>query len=190
MSDRQVSVDGQSRLLGSPFVVLATQNPFEFEGTFPLPESQLDRFLLRLQIGYPDRKAEMEILTTHRAGEPVEFLKPVLTAEEVVALQATVRAIRVDTSLSEYILDIVNATRVHRELMFGASPRAALGLYRAAQAAAVIDGRDYVVPDDVKGLVIPVLAHRLLTPGDRLPGRDLPSVEILTDILARAPVPA
>src|SRR5262245_14492123 len=144
MSDRQVTVDGQTRPLGPPFLVLATQNPYEFEGTYPLPESQLDRFLLRLRIGYPDRAAEKEVLTSHRAGEPVEALKPVLCAADVVALQQRVRQVRVEDSLNDYILDLVTATRTAPQVYLGASTRAALSLYRAAQAAALLDARDYV----------------------------------------------
>src|SRR5262245_14146191 len=162
MSDRQVSMDGQTWPLGPPFLVLATQNPYEFEGTYPLPESQLDRFLLRLKLGYPDRSAERLILTGHRDGEPVDRLTPVLSGEEVVLLQQAVRAVRFDAKLSDYLLEIVEATRNHPEVYLGGSPRAALSLYRAAQALALIDGRDYVVPDDIKRLALPVLAHRLL----------------------------
>jgi MoxR-like ATPase len=163
MSDRQVSVDGATRPLGPPFLVLATQNPYEFEGTYPLPESQLDRFLLRVRVGYADRAAERRILTSHRAGEPVDALKPVVTAAEVVLLQRAVRQVRVEDSLADYALDLVAATRSHADVYLGASTRAALALYRAAQALALVLGRDYVVPDDIKRLAVPVLAHRLLT---------------------------
>jgi MoxR-like ATPase len=162
MSERQVSIDGTTRPLEPPFFVLATQNPYEFEGTFPLPESQLDRFLMRLRVGYPGHEDEKAILTGHRAGEPVEHLKPVLTVEEVVGLQHVVRQVRVDDSLADYVLNLVAATRGHTEVYLGASTRAALALYRAAQALALVEGRDYVVPDDVKQLAGPVLAHRLL----------------------------
>jgi MoxR-like ATPase len=162
MSERQVSMDGQTRPLSAPFLVLATQNPYEFEGTYPLPESQLDRFLIRLRLGYADRDAERRILTGHRQGEPVDHLEPVLNAGEVVALQEATRQVRVEDGIADYLLDLVHATREHPEVSLGASTRAALGLYRAAQAHAVTDGRDYVVPDDVKRLAAPVLAHRLL----------------------------
>jgi len=189
MSDHQVSVDGQTRALGPPFLVLATQNPFEFEGTYPLPESQLDRFLMRLQIGYPDRKAEREILVSHRNGEPVENLKAVLNADQVVVLQHHTRQIRLEESLADYLLEIVDATRKHSDIALGASPRAALGLYRSAQASALLEGREYVVPDDIKKLVVPVLAHRLLTHGMRQGGRDLPVVGILEGIVNKIPVP-
>ena len=190
MSDHQVSVDGVTRPLGPPFLVLATQNPFEFEGTYPLPESQLDRFLMRLQIGYPDRQAEREILVSHRDGEPVDRLGTVLSADQVVSLQQTVRKVRVDEALANYLLDVINGTRSQSEIALGASPRAALGLYRAAQAAALLEGRDYVVPDDIKSLAVPVLSHRLLTHGLRQGGRDSTAASIIEGILERTPVPA
>jgi MoxR-like ATPase len=189
MSDRQVSVDGVSHPLGEPFLVLATQNPFEFEGTYPLPESQLDRFLMRLQIGYPDRQAELEILASHREGEPVDSLGPVLQARQVVELQHAARRVRVEQSLANYVLDVVAATRSHADVALGASPRAALGLYRASQAAALLDGRDFVTPDDVKRLAVPVLAHRLLTHGMRQGGKDLPAAGIVSSLLDQLPVP-
>jgi MoxR-like ATPase len=163
MSEGQVTLDGQTRQLGPPFFVVATQNPYEFEGTYPLPESQLDRFLMRIRIGYPGRIAERELLIQHRAGEPVDDLGSVLQAEEVLALQKQVRAIKVAEPLADYVLDIVEATRKHADIALGASTRAALNLYRAAQSAAFLDGRDYAVPDDVKGMAIPVLAHRLIS---------------------------
>lgn len=190
MSDRQATVDGQTRPLGPPFLVLATQNPYEFEGTYPLPESQLDRFLLRLSIGYPDRAAEKAALSQHRAGEPVESLQPVLTAEEVVGLQQRVRKVRVEESLSDYILDLVSATRNHPDVHVGASTRAALALDRAAQAWALLQGRDYVVPDDIKHLAGPVLSHRLLARGVRAGGATERSAAILADIVKRTPAPA
>src|SRR5262245_59155589 len=140
MSDRQVSLDGQTRPLGPPFFVLATQNPYEFEGTYPLPESQLDRFLIRLRLGYPDRKAEKLILDGHRDGEPVDRLQPVLSGDAVVELQRAVRQVRVEESLSDYLLDLVEATRDHPEIQLGASTRAGLQLYRASQALALVEG--------------------------------------------------
>lgn len=163
MQERQVTVDGTTRSLGPPFIVVATQNPHEFEGTYPLPESQLDRFMLRVKVGYPGREAERAILTQHRAGEPVETLQPVLQPADVIALQEYVRSVRVDAAIAEYILDLIGETRKHSELALGASTRGALAMYRACQAHAVTAGRDYVVPDDVKVLAEPVLAHRLVT---------------------------
>jgi MoxR-like ATPase len=189
MSDRQVSLDGQTRPLGPPFFVLATQNPYEFEGTYPLPESQLDRFLMRLRIGYPDREAERLILVGHRAGEPVEHLQPVLSALEVTTLQQAVRAVRVEDSLTEYILDLIAATRNHPDVHLGGSTRAALGLYRAAQAHALVEGRDFTIPDDVKRLARPVLAHRILPRSARQgPLADV-AEEIVTRIISETPIP-
>jgi MoxR-like ATPase len=189
MSDRQVSLDGQTWPLGPPFIVLATQNPYEFEGTYPLPESQLDRFLMRLRIGYPDRAAEKEVLIRHRDGEPVDQLRPVLDAADVVALQKQIRQARVDDQLNDYILDLVQATRNHPEIYLGGSPRAAISLYRAAQALALLEGRDYVVPDDIKRLAVSVLAHRLVTKSYRQHERGDAAEQIVTDILGRTPAP-
>lgn len=165
MSDSQVSVDGTTYDLPNPFMVIATQNPFEFEGTYALPESQLDRFLIRISMGYPDREAERQVLSTHREGEPVEDLQPVLDCDEVNALQQEVRGVAVEDSIYGYLLDIVQATRNCGELHVGVSTRGALSLYRAAQASALIDGRMFVVPDDVKRLTISVLSHRVVTKG-------------------------
>ena len=162
MGERQVSLDGETRQLGPPFFVIATQNPYEFEGTYPLPESQLDRFLLRTNMGYPDRPAERDLLRQHREGEPVDNLKPVLNAAAVSQLQEQTRTVKVTDGIADYVLDIIEATRKRPEIALGASTRAAIGLYRAAQAAALIDGRDYVVPDDVKDLAVASLAHRLI----------------------------
>jgi MoxR-like ATPase len=190
MSDRQVSVDGKTWPLAAPFFVLATQNPYEFEGTYPLPESQLDRFLLRLRIGYPDRAAEKDILTSHRAGEPIDQLQPVVCTEDVVGLQQAVRGVRVEDSLSDYILDLIQATRTHPQVTLGGSPRAALALYRAAQAYALTMGRNYTVPDDIKCLARPVLAHRVLARQYR-PGERTDTAEaVIGEILDRTPVPA
>ena len=189
MSDRQVTVDGQTRPLGPPFFVLGTQNPYEFEGTYPLPESQLDRFLLRLHIGYPDREAEKRILNGHRAGEPVDDLQAVLSLPEVLALQKAVRQVRVEESLGNYLLEIVNATRNHRNLYLGASTRAALGLYRAAQARALVDGRDFIVPDDLKQLVVPVLAHRVLPKSAQPGGSAAHAEEIVRGIVEQTAIP-
>jgi MoxR-like ATPase len=165
MSEGQVSIDNETHRLPRPFMVIATQNPYEFEGTYPLPESQLDRFLFRLSLGYPDREVEREVLASHRGGEPVNQLEPVLEASEVLALQAGVRQVTVDESISEYLLDIVEATRRCEQLRVGASTRGALSLSRAAQSLALVEGRDYAIPDDVKRLAVPVLAHRVIPKG-------------------------
>jgi MoxR-like ATPase len=162
MSDCQVTVDGTSHPLPKPFMVIATQNPFEFEGTYPLPESQLDRFLMRISIGYPDREDELLVLTSHRAGEPVDRLQAVIDVEQVLVLQEAVRHVAVEGSIQEYLLDIVQATRQAAELTVGSSTRGALSLYRASQSLALVEGREYVVPDDVKRLAVPVLAHRVI----------------------------
>jgi MoxR-like ATPase len=188
MSERQVTVDGETRRLGPPFLVIATQNPYEFEGTYALPESQVDRFLLRLKVGYPDRLAERAILTHHRRGEPVESLAPVLGVTEILSLQTYTREVRVDPSIAEYILDLVAATRTHPEIVLGASTRAALALYRACQAYAVTDGRDYVIPDDVKALAESVLAHRLVTRGWTQGGHPQ-AAPLVQEILAQLKAP-
>jgi len=161
MNETQITVDSRSYALAQPFMVIATQNPVEHHGTYPLPESQLDRFLMRIRIGYPDRGAEREILrnTDHAAMDAVH---EVLPAEELLALQAQVAGARVDEALVEYILEIVEKTRAHESLALGVSPRGAQALFRAAQALALVEGRDYVIPDDIKRLVVPVCAHRII----------------------------
>lgn len=189
MSERQVTVDGQTRPLGPPFLVLATQNPHEFEGTYPLPESQLDRFLLRVRVGYPDRETERAILTQHRAGEPVDSLTPAILPSDILALQRQTREVRVDPAIADYLLNVIDATRVHPDIELGASTRAALALYRAAQAHAVTDGRNYTVPDDVKRLAEPVLAHRLVVRGWTQTGHP-EAGPVIREILAKTKVPA
>ncbi len=163
MSDRQASVDGTSHPLPAPFIVIATQNPYEFEGTYPLPESQLDRFLIRISMGYPSREDERQVLRSHREVEPVNRLTPVIDGSEINRLQQLVRTTKVDESIDDYLLDIVKATRESSELRVGASTRGALCLYRAAQSLAFLRGRDFVVPDDVKELAVPVLSHRVVS---------------------------
>lgn len=190
MSDRQVSVEGQTHHLPPPFLVLATQNPYEFEGTYVLPESQLDRFLLRIRMGYPIRGEERQILKDHRAGEPVESLRAMLTGDDITRLQRAVRAVRVDDSISDYLLDIVHATRTSDDLHVGVSTRGALMLYRAAQSLAFVSGRDFVVPDDVKTLSVPVLAHRVLGKSFLQAGQFSASETIIRDIVDRTRVPS
>jgi MoxR-like ATPase len=162
MSEEQVSVENQTLVLQRPFMVVATQNPFEFEGTYYLPENQLDRFLLRITLGYPGRTAEQRILTTQPGRAALEQLKPVMTAAEVVAIQEAVTQIRMDASIVDYVLDLAEATRHDEHLHLGVSPRGALALTQACQAAAMVAGRDYVQPDDVKALFIPCCAHRVV----------------------------
>ena len=161
MSEAQVSIDGVTHQLAKPFMVIATQNPFEFEGTYVLPESQLDRFLIRTSMGYPDRDYEASILKSHRSGEPVDQLDPICDWRRVLEMQNAVRAVVVDDSISQYMLDIVHATRDSPELSVGVSTRGVLAWYRAVQSAAFVDGRSYVIPDDAKNLAIAVLSHRV-----------------------------
>lgn len=189
MNERQVSVDGITHALPNPFVLVATQNPYEYEGTYPLPENQRDRFLVCLEIGYPDRSIELEMLQQHHEGGPLSGLEPVLKADELLALQATCREVTVEESIREYLLNIVTGTRDHQELSLGASPRGAIALFRAAQALALCDGRDYTVPDDVKTLAPAVLAHRVICRGPlRDSGRDR-GLGIIRQIIESTPVP-
>jgi MoxR-like ATPase len=162
MGDRQVTLDGVSETLARPFLVIATQNPSEFEGTWPLPESQLDRFLLRTAIGFPAREDERRVLTEAGRARPLEALESVLAPDDVLGLIAAARAVRVETSLVDFMLELLEATRASGRFVHGASPRAGQALYRAAQALALLDGRTYVLPDDVQRLAVPVLAHRLV----------------------------
>jgi MoxR-like ATPase len=188
MEERQVSVEGEVRPLPRPFVVLATQNPVELEGTFPLPEAQLDRFLLKLSLGYPDLEEERQILRRFRTADPLRELTPVAGVDEIMAAQRLVREVHVSAAVEDYLLAVVRETRRHPAIELGASPRAALALYRTAQALAAVSGRDYVIPDDIKRLAGPVLAHRLITnPQARLKGRSV--AEIVDEVLAAVPVP-
>ncbi len=189
MNDRQVSVEGKTYPLDPPFIVLATQNPFEFEGTYVLPESQLDRFMIRLRMGYPIRAEERRVLASHRVGEPVEFLVPSLTATDVLRLQQGVRQVHVEDAITEYLLDIVHMTRRSEDLHVGVSTRGALTLYRAAQSLALVSGREFVVPDDIKTLAVPVLAHRVLGKSFLQAGEFGAAEAIIRDILDRARVP-
>jgi MoxR-like ATPase len=189
MSDRQVSIEGQTYPLPPPFIVLATQNPYEFEGTYVLPESQLDRFMLRLRMGYPIRSEERKVFVSHRNGEPVDTLSPILTAKEVLRLQNGVRKVAVDDAITEYLLDIVHATRRSEDLHVGVSTRGALTLYRAAQSLALVSGRDYVVTDDIKTLVVPVLAHRVVGKSFLQAGEFGAAEAIIRDIVDRLRVP-
>jgi len=189
MSERQVSVDGQTHSLPNPFMVIATQNPFEFEGTYLLPESQLDRFLLRLSVGYPARESERQLLQSHREGEPVDQLQPVISTERIRYAQQAVRQVRVDEALVEYLLNIVHETRESELVQVGVSTRGALSFYRAAQALAIIEGRNFVVPDDIKRLAVPVIAHRIV-PRGLLPGADRSGAEeVVRKLLEKVRVP-
>ncbi len=189
MSEGRVSVDGATHELPQPFIVVATQNPFEYEGTYTLPESQLDRFLLRTSIGYPKREIERTVLQTHRNGEPVDQLKPVVTTDALLAAQQTAREVKFDDTLVDYLLNIVEATRQHEGFQVGVSTRGALSFYRGCQARAITEGRDYVTPDDVKVLTIPCLAHRVL-PRGIFQGANRSEVESeLSDVIQQIPVP-
>jgi len=189
MAEGQVTVDNTTYPLGPPFMVIATQNPIEHEGTYPLPESQLDRFLMRVSVGYPDREAELEVLDTHGERSPLDAIVPVVTHREVQGMIAAVRTVHVAPAVKGYLVDLADATRRHPDLTLGMSPRATLSLQRVARARAASLGRTYVVPDDVKTLAVPVLAHRLLTtPEAQLRGHSAASV--LEEILETIPVPA
>ena len=188
MEERQVTVDGETHPLPAPFLVMATQNPIELEGTFPLPEAQLDRFLLKTQLGYPDKKEEVRILERFQETDPFPLLEPVATPEDISSLQKARRNIRVSQPIREYIADIVRATRDDQAIQFGASPRATLGLMRAGQALAALRGREYVLPDDVKHLAHPVLTHRLiLTENERLKGKS--ADHLIEKLINHLPVP-
>jgi MoxR-like ATPase len=188
MQERQVTIDGVPHALPRPFLVMATQNPVELEGTFPLPEAQVDRFLLRIAIGYPTQADENLILERFRAADPLPGLQPVTTPEEVQKMQIIRREIRVEESVRDYVVRVARATREHNEVELGASPRATLALYAAAQAWAGINGRDYVLPDDVKELAPHVLTHRLMiAPQAQLRGRT--PEQLVADIVEAVPVP-
>ncbi len=188
MSESQVSVEGKTYPVGHPFFVIATQNPFEFEGTYPLPENQLDRFMICTGIGYPKRETELQVLTSHRKGEAVDTLEPAMTGEILRSLQSQVREIAVEDSINEYLLDIVTATRNHNMLELGVSTRGALTLYRAVQSLAFIKGRSYAVPDDVKELAVPVLAHRVVCGGLVHEGQRTKAQQVIRQILEETPI--
>ncbi len=189
MSEEQVSVENQTLMLVRPFMVVATQNPFEFEGTYYLPENQLDRFILRVSVGYPERAAEHRILMTQPSRTPLDNLQPVMTAAEVIRLQDFVPTIKLDASIVDYILDLVESTRHDEQLHLGVSPRGALALTQAVQASAVLNGRDYVTPDDVKALFIPVCAHRVVSKTYLHNGDANATARVLQTILDRTPAP-
>ena len=188
MQERQVTVDGVTHPQPRPFLVLATQNPIELEGTFPLPEAQIDRFMLRVELGYPSEVEENNILDRFRSDDPLEEVEAVTTPEEILRLQEQRKDIRVEESIRNYIVKVARATREHAEIELGASPRATLALYQTSQAWAAIQGRDYVLPDDVKFMAPHVLTHRLMiSPQAQLRGRR--PEEMVTDIVDSVPVP-
>ena len=188
MEERQVTVDGETSRLSRPFFVLATQNPIELEGTFPLPEAQLDRFLLKVRLGYPDKADEMAILKRFENKDPLAELKPAADPEDLVHLQQMRKQIKISDKIREYITDMVAATRENKKLRFGASPRGSLGLMRAAQALAALRGRDYALPDDVKMLAGPVLAHRIILSEEAKLEGDTPE-GVVREIVSVLPVP-
>jgi MoxR-like ATPase len=188
MEERQITVDGVTRQLPLPFIVLATQNPIEYEGTFPLPEAQLDRFLLRLHLGYPERLDEIAILKRQRQAHPLDSLQTVAQISELLQLQETIKDVYVDDLVEEYIVSLVTATRHHEDVYLGASARGSLALYRTGQAWAAVQGRDFVSPDDVKFLAGPVLGHRMIiSPAARI--RSVSTDVVLEDIMSAVPVP-
>jgi MoxR-like ATPase len=188
MAERRVSVDGKTYTLKPPFLVLATQNPIDQEGTFPLPEAQLDRFLVRLSVGYPSLDEEGKMLQRMQHGHPIDDLQPVAKADDILAAQAAIRDVHLDDKVRTYILQIVHGSREHEDVLLGASPRASIALFRTAQALAAIGGRDFVLPDDVKRMAHPVLAHRLiLKPESRL--RKRTSALVVQDVVGDVAVP-
>jgi MoxR-like ATPase len=188
MEERQVTVDGVTHMLPELFQVLATQNPIEHEGTFPLPEAQLDRFLMRISLGYPPAEEEERVVESQQLRHPIESLGPIASAAEVVAAQKLVRAVYVEPGIRRYLVDLASRTRTLPDVHLGASPRGSLGLARAAQARAVIAGRDYVTPDDIKAVAVPVLAHRLLlSPSARLKG--IAPKTLIEELVNDTPVP-
>lgn len=188
MEERQVTVDGETHILTAPFIVIATQNPIEHEGTYPLPEAQLDRFMMRVAMGYPERLKELEMLQTHGGGSGFDDLKPVVHAEDVVRMISIARRIHVADVVRGYLIDLAETTRQHPDVLLGASPRATLFLQRASRVIAATAGRDYVGPDDVKRIVTPVLNHRLvIRPEAQMRGTTVN--EVLDQVLASVPVP-
>jgi MoxR-like ATPase len=188
MEERQVTVDGRTSALPRPFLVLATQNPIEYEGTFPLPEAQVDRFLVRLRLGYPEPDSEIRILDAQQREHPLERLEQVVSAADIIAAHEAVQEVYMDDLIKRYIVDIVAATREHADIYLGASPRGSLALYRTSRARAALTGRDYVVPDDVKGMARDTLAHRIIVnPSARI--RNIDPEDLVDDVVSRVPVP-
>ena len=188
MEERQVTVDGVTRKMARPFLVLATQNPIEYEGTFPLPEAQVDRFMMRIRLGYPGKREEMDVLSRQVDHHPIEDVDQVVSLAELLAAQDAIKAIYVDDLVKEYIVDLVTATRNHADIYLGASPRGSLALFKTSRAWAALQGRDYVLPDDIKILAETTLAHRLIvSPSARI--KNVDPRQIIEDILKSIPVP-
>ena len=189
MNEGSVSVEGHTMILPQPFMVIATQNPFEFEGTYLLPENQLDRFLIRIELGYPEREREKDILKQQPGRFKLEHLDPVMSTDEVQALQGQAAQVRVDPLLLDYMMDIVAATRIHEQLHTGISPRGNLALMQASQGLALVEGRDYITPDDIKQMVVPVCAHRVITKNRMSNGDITTATRILQGVLQQIPSP-
>ena len=188
MEERQVTVEGVTHIVPTPFMVMATQNPIEYEGTFPLPEAQLDRFFVMISLGYPSAEEEIAVINGQQVGHPIDNLQAVATSEEIQEMQRATRDVYVDDLIKEYIVTIIGATRDHPDIALGASPRGSLFLFRGAQALALIRGRDYVLPDDVKELIVPIMRHRIIvSAAARMRGVD-PAI-IMNEIADSIPVP-
>lgn len=188
MEERQITVDGVTHRLPRPFLVLATQNPIEYEGTFPLPEAQLDRFLLRVRLGYPSMMDEIRVLERQQLVHPIDVLEPVISVDELQEVQEAIKSVFVAPAIKRYLVELVRQTREHADIYLGASPRGSLGLFRGGQAKAAMAGRDYVLPDDIKALAVPILSHRMVvSPSARL--RSLTAEKIVQEILINVPVP-
>ena len=188
MEEQQVTVDGKTYKIDKPFLVIATQNPIEYEGTFPLPEAQLDRFLLRLNLGYPKKEDEIRILESQRVAHPISRIEPVLSKDDIVKMQSLITSVYVSDQIKKYIIDIIDATRNNPDVYLGASPRGSLGLFKSSQALAAISNREYVIPDDVKKIFGFVLSHRIiLNPSARI--KDITPNYILNEIVSKIPVP-
>jgi MoxR-like ATPase len=188
MEERQITVDGRTYTMERPFLVLATQNPIEYEGTFPLPEAQIDRFMMRIRLGYPLKHQEIDILDRQSRHHPIEDLDQVVSVEELMEAQEAVKGIYIDNTVKEYIVDLVTVTRDHPDVYLGASPRGSLALFKATRAWAAVNGRDFVLPDDVKLLAEPTLAHRLIvSPSARI--KNVDTRQVVEDALSHTPVP-
>ncbi len=188
MEEKQISVDGVTYKMPQPFMVMATQNPIEFMGTFPLPEAQLDRFLIKISVGYPDAESERSVLSMHQMDDPFDTLEAVATTDDIINIQNEVKKVFIHENLESYIISLVSATRNHPSVRLGASPRASLALYRTAQATAYIDGRDYVIPDDIQKMMAPVMAHRIIL-SQETKFSNTTAEDVLEEIKKSTPVP-
>jgi MoxR-like ATPase len=188
MEEHQITVDGETHPLPKPFMVLGTQNPIEYEGTFPLPEAQLDRFLMRVRIGYPSLQEEMKVLELQQLHHPIEDLKPVITLKELQQAQEIIKTVYISPAIKRYVVELIRATREHSDIYLGSSPRGSLGLARAGQVRAAMLNRDYILPDDIKGLATVILPHRIIVnPAARL--RNLTSEKVIQEIVSALPIP-